>query len=122
MHLPPPRLTAGPASVDAAFNSHVHELTGISGARLADANGLSAIVVAAAGAVGMPPLGPPLVRESPGGIAVALLCREGHIVLHTIPNEGLCFVSVVARAPVDVRRGVDVISRGLARDGGRRAP
>jgi S-adenosylmethionine/arginine decarboxylase-like enzyme len=120
MRLPPPQLTGGPASVDTAFNSHVHELTAISGARLADANGLSAIVVAAAGAVGMPPLGPPLVRESPGGVAVALLCREGHIVLHTIPDEGLCFVSVVARAPVDVRRGVEVISRGLARDGGRR--
>ena len=120
MRLPPPRVTGEPASVDAAFNSHVHELTAISGARLADANGLSAIVVAAAGAVGMPPLGPPLVRESPGGIAVALLCREGHIVLHTIHDEGLCFVAVVARAPVDVRRGVEVISRGLARDGGRR--
>jgi S-adenosylmethionine/arginine decarboxylase-like enzyme len=122
MRVPPARLTDGPASVTAAFNSHVHELTAISGARLADANGLSAIVVAAAGAVGMPPLGPPLVRESPGGVAVALLCREGHIVLHTIPDEGLCFVAVVARAPVDVRRGVDVISRGLARDGGRRGP
>ena len=122
MRLPSSHLTGGLASVDAAFNSHVHELTAISGARLADANGLSAIVVAAAGAVGMPPLGPPLVRESPSGIAVALLCREGHIVLHTIPDEGLCFVSVVARAPVDVRRGVEVISRGLARDGGRRAP
>ena len=78
--------------------------------------------MAAAGAVGMPPLGPPLVRESPGGVAVVLLCREGHIVLHTVPDEGLCFVAVVARAPVDVRRGVEVISRGLARDGGRRAP
>lgn len=108
--------------MDPAFNSHVHELTGISGARLADGGGLSALVVAAAGAVGMPPLGPPLVRESPDGIAMVLLCREGHIVLHTIPDEGLCFVSVVARAPVDVRRGVDVISRGLARDAGRRAP
>jgi S-adenosylmethionine/arginine decarboxylase-like enzyme len=105
--------------VDAAFNSHMHELAGISGARLADGGGLSAIVVAAAGAVGMPPLGPPLVRESPAGVAVALLCREGHIVLHTIPNDGLCFVSVVARAPVDVRRGVEVISRGLAREPGR---
>jgi len=44
--------------VDAAFNAHVHELTGISGARLADGAGLSAIVVAAAGAIGMPPPGP----------------------------------------------------------------
>jgi S-adenosylmethionine decarboxylase len=106
--------------VDPAFNYHLHELTAISGARLADANGLSAIVVAAAGAVGMPPLGPPIVRESPGGVAIALLCRDGHIALHTVPDEGLCFVAVVARAPVDVDRGVDVISRGLARDSGRR--
>ena len=80
------------------------------------------MVVAAAGAVGMPTLGPPVVRESPGGVAVALLCREGHIMLHTVPDEGLCFVAVVARAPVDVGRGVEVISRGLSRDAGRRAP
>lgn len=108
--------------MDSAFNYHLHELTAVSGARLADANGLSAVVVAAAGAVGMPPLGPPVVRESPSGVAVALLCRDGHIVLHTIPDEGLCFVAVVARAPVDVGRGVDVIARGLTRDGTRREP
>ncbi|HUR94692.1 MAG TPA: S-adenosylmethionine decarboxylase [Gemmatimonadales bacterium] len=102
--------------MDAAFNYHLHELTGISGARLADANGLSSIVVAAAGAVGMPTLGPPVVRESPGGVAIALLCRDGHIALHTLPDEGLCFVAVVARAPVDVDRGMEVISRRLARD------
>ena len=108
--------------MDPSFNYHLHELTAISGARLADANGLSALAVAAAGAVGMPPLGPPIVRESPSGVAVALLCRDGHIALHTVPDEGVCFVAVVARAPVDVDRGVEVISRGLARDGGRRAP
>jgi S-adenosylmethionine/arginine decarboxylase-like enzyme len=106
--------------VASAFNCHQLELAGISGARLADANGLSAIVVAAAGAVGMPALGPPVVRESPSGVAVAMLCRDGHIVLHTVPDEGLCFVDVVARAPADVGRGVEVISRGLARDAGRR--
>jgi S-adenosylmethionine/arginine decarboxylase-like enzyme len=108
--------------VDSAFNYHLQELTAISGARLADASGLSAIVVAAAGAVGMPTLGPPVVRESPGGVAVALLCRDGHIALHTVPDAGLCFVAVVARAPADVGRGVEVISRGLSRDAGRRAP
>jgi S-adenosylmethionine/arginine decarboxylase-like enzyme len=108
--------------VDPAFNYQLHELTGISGARLADATALSSVVIAAAGAVGMPPLGPPMVRESPGGVAIALLCRDGHITMHTIPDEGLCFVAVVARAPVDPARGVDVIGRGLARDAGRRAP
>jgi S-adenosylmethionine/arginine decarboxylase-like enzyme len=108
--------------VDAAFTYHLDELTGISGARLADPAGLAAVVVAAAGAVGLSPLGPPIVRASPGGAAVALLCRDGHIVLHTAPHEGLCFVAVVARGPVDAGRGVDVIARGLARDSGRGAP
>jgi S-adenosylmethionine/arginine decarboxylase-like enzyme len=106
--------------VDSApFHYHLDELTSISPARLDDVNILSAIVVAAAGAVGMTALGPPTVRESPGGRAVALLCRDGHIVLHTSPDDGFCFVAVVARAPVDVGRAVNVISRGLARDTGR---
>jgi S-adenosylmethionine/arginine decarboxylase-like enzyme len=110
----------GRAGVESGFNYQLHELTGISGARLADANGLSAVVVAAAGAVGMPPLGPPVVREGPDGVAVALLCRDGHIVLHTLPDDGLCLVAVVARAPADAGRGIEVISRGLTRDTGRR--
>ena len=101
--------------MDARFSYHLDELTGISGARLADPAGLSAVVVAAAGAVGLSPLGPPIVREGPEGAAVALLCRDGHIVLHTTPHEGICFVAVVARAPAEAGRGVEVIARGLAR-------
>ena len=38
---------------------------------------------------------------------------EGHIVVHTTPAEGLCVVDVVARAPADVRKGVEVITRRL---------
>jgi S-adenosylmethionine/arginine decarboxylase-like enzyme len=108
--------------VDAEFTYHLDELTGISGARLADPAGLASVVVAAAGAVGLSPLGPPLVREGPGGAAVALLCRDGHIVLHTAPHEGWCFVAIVARAPADAGRGMGVIARGLARETGRPAP
>jgi len=108
--------------VDAEFTYHLDELTGISGARLADPAGLAAVVVAAAGAVGLSPLGPPVVREGPGGAAVALLCRDGHIVLHAAPHEGLCFVAIVARAPADAGRGMEVIARGLARETGRPAP
>ena len=95
------------------FNHRLLELTSLPGARLADAHGLSAMVVAAAGAVGMPTLGPPVVRDGPGGIVIALLCREGHIVLHTAPSEGLCVVDLVARAPADVGKGVEVIARRL---------
>jgi hypothetical protein len=43
-----------------------------------------------------------------------MLCREGHIVLHTAPGEGICLVDIVARAPADVRRGIEVIARRLA--------
>ena len=108
--------------MDSVFNYHLHEFTGISGARLADASALASIVVAAAGAVGMSTLGPPIVRESTSGIAIALLCRDGHIALHTIPDDGRCFVAVVARSPMDVGRGVEVISRSLARDASHRVP
>ena len=59
--------------MDAAFTYHLDELTDISGARLADAAGLAAVVVAAAGAVGLSPLGPPITREGPGGPHAASL-------------------------------------------------
>jgi hypothetical protein len=44
---------------------------------------------------------------------VALLCLEGHIVLHCAPSEGACLVEIIARAPADVWKGIDVISRRL---------
>jgi S-adenosylmethionine/arginine decarboxylase-like enzyme len=96
------------------FNHYLVELTAINSERLRDTDALSALVVAAAGAVGMPGLGPPVARQGAGEIAVALLCLEGHIVLHCAPGEGVCLVDIVARAPADVGKGIDVISRRLA--------
>lgn len=96
-----------------SFNHQLLELTSVDPARLRDTNALSALVVSAAGAVGMPSLGPPVVREGAGAIAVALLCLEGHIVLHLAPEEGVCLVEIIARAPADVSKGIDVISRRL---------
>jgi hypothetical protein len=43
-----------------------------------------------------------------------MLCRDGHIVLHCAPEEGICFVDIVARAPADVSRGLEVIARRLS--------
>jgi S-adenosylmethionine/arginine decarboxylase-like enzyme len=100
--------------VSTTFNHYLLELTSINADRLRDTDGLSALVVAAAGAVGMPGLGPPVARQGAGEIAVALLCLEGHIVLHCAPGEGVCLVDIVARAPADVAKGIDVISRRLA--------
>ena len=100
--------------VNPTFNHSLLEFTDLNPERLRDTDGLSALVVAAAGAVGMPGLGPPVAREGAGDIAVALLCLEGHIVLHCAPEEGICLVDIVARAPADVGKGIDVISRRLA--------
>ncbi|MBA3260464.1 MAG: S-adenosylmethionine decarboxylase [Gemmatimonadales bacterium] len=99
--------------MDPKFNHQVIELADLVSARLSDVDGLSAMVVAASGAVGMFALGPPVVREGPRGIAIGMLCRDGHIVLHTAPLEGVCFVDIVARAPANVGRGIEVIVRRL---------
>jgi S-adenosylmethionine/arginine decarboxylase-like enzyme len=100
--------------VNATFNHYLVELTAVDPVRLRDPDSLSALVIAAAGAVGMPGLGPPVAREGAGEIAVALLCLEGHIVLHCAPSEGICLIDIVARAPADVGKGIEVISRRLA--------
>lgn len=97
----------------AAFTHSAVELTGLVSERLSDAGGLSAMVVAAAGAAGMPALGPPVVHPGPRGIAIGMLCRDGHIVLHAIAGEGICFVDVAARSPADPERAVEVITRRL---------
>lgn len=96
-----------------AFNHQTLELAALPGSLLADGGTLSAIVVAAAGAVGMPAHGPPAVKEGSGTIVVAMLCREGHIVIHASAMEGLCFVDIAARSPADVGRGMEVIARRL---------
>ncbi|MBA3522423.1 MAG: S-adenosylmethionine decarboxylase [Gemmatimonadales bacterium] len=95
------------------FNHVAWELTELEPSRLRDADGLSAMVVAAASAIGMPALGPPVVREAPNGVVVGMLCRDGHIVLHSAPADGICFVDIAARAPTEVERGLDVIVRRL---------
>jgi S-adenosylmethionine/arginine decarboxylase-like enzyme len=100
-----------------AFNHQVLELTDVVSSRLSDGDGLASMVVAAAGAVGMFALGPPQVRVGPRGIAVGMLCRDGHIVVHCVPEEGLCYVDIVARAPAEVARGLEVIARRLTAAG-----
>jgi len=97
--------------VPSTFNQSTLELTDLISARLADVDGLSSVVVAAAGAVGLTALGPPVVREEARGISVGMLCENGHVVLHALPQEGICLVDVVAREPADASRGAEVIAR-----------
>jgi hypothetical protein len=58
--------------VKPTFNQSILELTDLVSARLADLDGHSSVVVAAAGAVGMAAIGPPNVRAGPRGISVGM--------------------------------------------------
>jgi hypothetical protein len=96
-----------------SFSHRVTTLTGIASARLADPEGLSAVTIAAAAAVGMPPYGPPMVRSGPRGMVAALLCHGGHVIMHVVPEQSLCIVDIVAMNPGAAERGVDVIAKRL---------
>lgn len=93
---------------------HFGDLDDLPPMRLGDADALAALLVAAAGAMGITPLGAPLIRSSADAWVAALLCSDAHIVLHALPNERRCVVSIVARDPNSVQRGLDVIQRRLA--------
>jgi S-adenosylmethionine/arginine decarboxylase-like enzyme len=97
----------------AAFVHRYVEVTGIAAARLADPDSLAVAVVAAAGALGFSAEGPPVTRHVQGGSSVAHLCREGHIVLRALPDEGRCLIDLLALAGMSLQRGLDVIARRL---------
>ena len=96
-----------------SYSHRVTQLTGISSARLAETDGLSAVTIAAAAAVGMSPYGPPVVRSGPKGIVTCLLCHGGHVITHVIAEQSLCIVDILALAPGDPERGIDVIAKRL---------
>ena len=102
-------MTAAAPGVD----HRVAELSGIVPGALADPSALSGMVVAAASAMGVSAGHPPLVRRGPHGSSVALVCLDGHVVLHTRPDAGHCFVDAAVRAPGQAGRAIDVIARRL---------
>lgn len=96
-----------------SYSHRVTQLAGITSARLADPDGLSAVTIAAAAAVGMSPYGPPVVRSGPKGIVTCLLCHGGHVITHVVVEQSLCIVDILALSPGDPERGIDVIARRL---------
>jgi len=97
-------------------NAFDHEIAGIEGvdpARLEDAEGLAAVIVAAASASGISPGSLPVIQRGPQGHTVGLVCLDGHLVVHSNPARGECLVDVVVRRPGRAGRGVEVIARRL---------
>jgi len=95
------------------FAHALTELSGISSPTLGDEHALAALAIAAAGAIGLTPHGPPVTRAGPQGIAVSLLGHGGHVVLHARPGSGACLVDVVTPNPTPPARALEVIARRL---------
>ncbi len=95
------------------FDSVFADLGGIPGDRLNDPQGLAGLLLAAANAAGLNAVMPPVVTTGPKGVGVALMCHGGHIALHTLPNEGVCFADVAGLGGTHPQRGLDVIVKRL---------
>ncbi len=89
------------------------DLGGVSANRLSDAQGLAGLLLAAANAAGLNPAHPPVVKSEPRGVTAALLCYGGHVTLHGLPEEGLCFVDLAGVGAVHPQRGLEVIIKRL---------
>lgn len=95
------------------FVHHHTELTSLGSPRLADPESLAGLVIAAASAVGLQGHAPPVAQAGPRGVAVVLVGHGGHFALHTIPDEGRAVVDLVAPAPANPERAVEIIVRRL---------
>ena len=95
------------------FEHAFADLAGVPANRLTDAQGLAGLLLAAANAAGLNPAHPPVVKSGPRGVAAALVCHGGHVALHAIPDEGLCFADVAGISAVHPQRALEVIVKRL---------
>lgn len=109
------------------FDQVFADLGGVAPERLGDPQGLAGLLLAAANAAGLNPVAPPTITAGPTGVGVALMCQGGHIVLHAVADEGLCFADVAGVGGTHPQRGLDVIikrlgAREVRTDARRRGP
>lgn len=90
------------------------DLSGVVPSRLTDPQDLGALALAAANAAGLHPASPPLVQASPRGTSAVLACHGGHVAIHALPDEGLCYADVATIGVAQPQRALDVIIRRLA--------
>jgi S-adenosylmethionine/arginine decarboxylase-like enzyme len=90
------------------------DLSGVTPSRLIDPQDLGALALAAANAAGLHPAAPPTVQASPRGTSAVLACHGGHVAIHALPDEGLCYADVATVGTAQPQRALDVIVRRLA--------
>ncbi|MGH7675752.1 MAG: S-adenosylmethionine decarboxylase [Gemmatimonadales bacterium] len=95
------------------FEHAFGDLGGVPGNRLSDGQALAALLLSAAGAAGLSPAAPPVVKTGPRGVAAVLLCHGGHVSLHALPDTGVCFVDVAGLGQIQPQRGLDIVVKRL---------
>ena len=103
------------------------DLGGIPANRLSDPQEVAGLLIAAANAVGLNPAAPPVVQAGPKGVEAALVCHGGHVVLHALPDEGVCFADVAGIGAVHAQRALEILikrlgAREVRTDSRRRGP
>jgi S-adenosylmethionine/arginine decarboxylase-like enzyme len=97
------------------FTHVLSDLVGVPAAQLRDGSLMSGLLIAAAGAGGFAMTAPPAVRSSPDeGVSGVLLLEWGHVAVHAIPALGLLMLDVLAAAPHDAGKVIEVFARRLA--------
>lgn len=97
-----------------AFAHVVADFVGVPAKQLSDQSLLSGLLVAAAGAAGLPVIGSPIVKtRHTGGIAAILLLDGCHIAAHTFPERQLLLLDILAGEDHHGERALDVFARRL---------
>ena len=97
-----------------AFAHVVADFIGVPAAQLQDQSLVCGLLVAAAGAAGLPVIGTPIVKTRPrGGVAAILLLDGCHIAAHTFPERSLLLLDVLAGDDHHPERALEVFARRL---------
>jgi S-adenosylmethionine/arginine decarboxylase-like enzyme len=98
--------------------TYVHliaDFVGVAEAQVRDASLLTGLIIAAASAVGLTPLGSPLVRVLPqGGLSGILLMHGCHLAIHTMPERRLLLLDVLVPRTHDPNKALTVFARRLS--------
>lgn len=123
LRLPSPRVTQPRSAFPALVPLHappaiVHlsaDFFGVSPRLLGDQSALCGMLVSAAGAAGLQASGSPIVLTHHDGAVSAILPIDGcHMSLHSMPEQEVAILDVLARPGHDVQRALDVVVRRLA--------
>ena len=90
------------------------DFLGVPAAKLRDPALVGGLLVASAGAAGLPSLGAPVMRTLPhDGVAGLFLLEGCHVAVHTFPERELLLLDVLVLATHDAQKAVDVFTRRL---------